>query len=265
MLCFPNAKINLGLQVAVKREDGFHNLRSVFYPIPLYDVVEFKKSAQYNLTVWGQNKTDLSQNNLITKAWEMVRHTFNIPPQEIHLLKNIPEASGLGGGSADALFFLKEILKHHNLKITEKKLLQMAARLCSDCSFFVHNKPAYVIGRGHVVEPVQFSLKGYYCLLVLPQKQISTREAFQKIVPKAPQYNLKKLVLEKDFGRWRAELFNDFESVLPHNLLTIKEQLYKAGALYASLTGSGSAFYGIFDKKPPNLNLFNEKVIVLEL
>lgn len=264
MICFPNAKINLGLQVALKRADGFHNLRSVFYPLPLYDVLEFKEADKYSLTVWKSNENLHEQDNLITKAWKMVAGKYGIPAQEIHLIKNIPSGSGLGGGSADAVFFLKEIISFYNLPVTSKELQQMAAELCSDCSFFINNRPAYVIGRGNVVEPLDFSLKGLSCVLVFPETKISTKNAFQKITPKVPQYNLKKLVLENDFEKWRKQLTNDFESVLPESLFKIKQKLYDAGALYASLTGSGSAFYGLFEK-PVELNFDKAETVVLEL
>ncbi len=263
MICFPNAKINLGLQVTRRREDGFHNLRSVFFPVPLFDVLEFKRSDKYSLTIWKRQGAEIQQNNLITKAWQLLVRHYNIPPVEVHLLKNIPLKSGLGGGSADALFFVREVLSFFNIEIDEKKQLKIAVELCSDCSFFSYNKPAYVIGRGNVVEPVGLNLSGYYLMLVFPPETVSTPEAFKRITPKAPEYNLKKLVLEKDFSAWRKLLVNDFESVLPQQLLNIKTELYRAGALYASLTGSGSAFYGIFDRKPNRFDLYPATTVLL--
>ncbi len=254
MICFPNAKINLGLQIALKRKDGFHNLRSVFYPVPIYDVLEFSEADKYSLTLWGTKINTTAENNLITKTWKMLSNKFSIPPQEVHLLKNIPVGSGLGGGSSDAVFFMKEMLAYYNIDVSNKVLLQMASELCSDCPFFINNHPAYVIGRGNVVEPIAFSLSGYYLIVIVPGKHISTNEAFKKIIPKAPEYNLKKLVLEKDFAGWRKTLLNDFESNMAMNLSGIKTNLYDAGALYASMTGSGSGFYGLFDKKEDAIN-----------
>lgn len=248
MICFPNAKINLGLQVALKRDDGYHNLRSVLYPVPLYDVLEFKESDKYSLTVWGNDNTVSVKNNLITMVWELLTDSFHIPPQEVHLLKNIPSGSGLGGGSADAAFFLKTLLSHYKIVINKKELQQLALQIGSDCPFFIENRPAYVIGRGNVVEPINFNLNGLYLLLVTPGHKISTTEAFNKIIPKAPQYNLKKVVMEKDFSKWKEMLFNDFETIVP-GLDSIKNKLYNLGASYASMTGSGSAYYGLFSSR----------------
>ncbi len=265
MICFPNAKINLGLQVTRLREDGFHNLRSVVCPVPLYDAVEFKASEKFSLTVWGTGGEQLFKNNLIEKGWQLLSKRFDISAVEVHLLKNIPVGSGLGGGSADAIFFLKELLAHFQVNLAEKELLQLAAELCSDCSFFVFNKPAYVIGRGNVVEPLDFSLAGFYLMLVVPDEPVSTPEAFRRIVPKAPEYNLKKVVMQQDFDAWQKILKNDFEAVVPKHLLSIKQRLYDAGALYASLTGSGSAFYGIFKNQPEAVNIPNAKTVVLRV
>jgi len=250
MICFPNAKINLGIQVARKRSDGFHNLRSVHYPIPFYDVLEFKEADKYSLTVWGNSSKTLSENNLITKAWKLLSTRYNIPAVEVHLLKNIPVGSGLGGGSSDAIFFVKNILEWLKIEMSEKELISLAEELCSDCPFFVYNRPAYVFGKGNFIEPLEFDLHGYWLALILPDTPVSTEDAFEKIIPKHPQYNLKQLVIKKDINNWKEQLFNDFEKVLPPHLTEVKRTLYKAGALYASLTGSGSAFYGIFDKKP---------------
>ena len=250
MICFPNAKINLGIQVARKRSDSFHNLRSVLYPIPLYDVLEFKEADKYSLTVWGNSSKTLSENNLITKAWNMLSTRYKIPTVEVHLLKNIPVGSGLGGGSSDAIFFVKNILEWSKIEVSEKELINLTAELCSDCPFFVYNRPAYVFGKGNFIEPIEFDLHGHWIALILPDTPLSTKDAFEKIIPQHPQYNLKQLVLKKDINNWKEQLFNDFEKVLPPNLTGVKRSLYEAGALYASLTGSGSAFYGIFDKKP---------------
>ncbi len=246
MICFPNAKINLGLQVALKRDDGFHNLRSVLYPVPLYDVLEFKESDQYSLRVWGNDEAVSVKDNLITQVWNLLSGNFHIPPQEIHLLKNIPSGSGLGGGSADAVFFLKNLLSHYKIAVSKKELQQLASQICSDCPFFIDNRPAYVIGRGNVVEPLNFNLNGFYLLLITPDHKISTAEAFNKIIPNAPQYNLKKVVMEKDFSAWKDMLSNDFETVVS-GLDNNKDKLYNLGASYVSMTGSGSAYYGIFN------------------
>jgi len=264
MICFPNAKINLGLQVACRREDGFHNLRSVYYPVPLYDVLEFKKADKFSLKVWGLPSSSI-EHNLVTKVWEVLSARFGLPPVEVHLLKNIPMGSGLGGGSADAMFFIKEMLSFFQIEVVEKAMLNMVLELCSDCPFFLFNKPSYVIGRGNVVEPLEINLSGYYLLLVFHDEPVSTADAFGRIVPKPPEYNLKKLVLKKDFNAWRKQLVNDFESVLPTHLLHIKTDLYEAGALYASLTGSGSAFYGIFNRKPESFVCENGKVATVVL
>jgi len=265
MICFPNAKINLGLQVALKREDGFHNLRSVFYPVPINDVLEIKKADRFSLKLWGKNIPGQAQYNLIIKSWELLSRTYDIPPVEVHLIKNIPIGSGLGGGSSDASFFIKEIINLFNIEISTKELIKLAEQVCSDCPFFTVNQPAYVIGKGNVIEPLEFDLQGYYLVLIIPHETVSTQNAFSLIEPKAPRYNLKKLVLTKDFSQWREQLSNDFESILSKDQLKIKNQLYDAGALYASLTGSGSAFYGIFANKSDNSLFKNHKVILCQL
>jgi 4-diphosphocytidyl-2-C-methyl-D-erythritol kinase len=265
MICFPNAKINLGLQVALKREDGFHNLRSVFYPVPINDVLEIKKADRFLLTLWGDDIPQPVEQNLIVKAWELLSERYDIPPVEVQLIKNIPVGSGLGGGSSDASFFIKNIINLFDIKISTKELIKLTEQVCSDCPYFTIDQPAYVIGKGNVIEPLNFNLQSYHLVLIIPHESISTQNAFSLIKPKAPRYNLKKLVLTKDFSQWREQLSNDFESILSKDLLKIKNQLYDAGALYASLTGSGSAFYGIFANKPEK-NLFkNHKVVFCQL
>ena len=265
MICFPNAKINLGLQVALKREDGFHNLRSVFYPVLINDVLEIKKSDRFSLTLWGNTIPQPTEQNLIVKAWKLLSERYDISPVEVHLIKNIPVGSGLGGGSSDASFFMKEILNLFNIEISSKEIIKLTEQVCSDCPFFTVNQPAYVIGKGNVIESLEFNLKGYHLALIIPGETVSTQNAFRLINPKVPRYNLKKLVLTKHISQWKEQLSNDFESILSKDLLKIKNQLYDAGALYASLTGSGSAFYGIFANKPEK-NLFkNHKVIFCQL
>jgi 4-diphosphocytidyl-2-C-methyl-D-erythritol kinase len=264
MILFPNAKINLGLNITEKRTDGFHNIRSVFYPVPFYDVLEFRESAGFSLKILGKDVPGSEQENLVFKAWALMHEKYDIPPVEVYLLKNIPLGSGLGGGSADAAFMLKGLNDLFDLGCPVTELKGLALELGSDCPFFIENRPAFVSGRGEKVEVTALSLKGYFLVLVFPGSAVSTRNAYDRIIPKHVEISLNDLVAGKNFELWRKELVNDFEVLMPAELLMIKEKLYGAGALYASMTGSGSAFYGIFKEKPDNLKLdYETKVMEL--
>ena len=263
MILFPNAKINIGLNIESKRNDGYHNISSVFYPIPLFDVLEFKKDEKFLLKVWGNKIQSDAESNLVSRAYRLLKKEFGIPPVKVHLLKNIPIGSGLGGGSSDAAFMLKGLNDYFTLGLTDYELLGFASEICSDCPFFIKNKPAFVTGRGDKIENIDLNLERYYLLLVFPEVAVSTKDAYSKINPSKKEKEIKEIVLSGDFSLWRKYLVNDFESVLPQELIDIKKSLYESGALFASMTGSGSAFYGIFSEKPQKLN--NYKSIVLRL
>ncbi len=250
MIAFPNCKINLGLQVLRKRADGYHDLSTVFYPLPLTDVLELIPApspafSAYGLSIPGGGP------NLCEKAWQLLKADFpNLSPVHIHLLKHIPVGAGLGGGSADGAFTLRLLNGLFGLGMDVPRLLDYAARLGSDCPFFILNTPCLGGGRGERLEPISLDLSGYRFVVVDPGIHISTAEAFAGCTPKEPVRPLAD-ILRQPVAVWRNALTNDFEPVVFRRypeLAGIKEALYAHGALYASLTGSGSSFYGIFEK-----------------
>ncbi len=252
MLLFPSAKINLGLRVTAKRIDGFHNIESIFYPIPLYDVVEFRVASAYKLGIFGKPVPGKLSENILGKTWKLLYRYYKIPPVEISLLKNIPAGSGLGGGSADAICFMKALNNFFQLNITVKKLMAFAAQLGSDCPFFVRNRPAFVTGRGEIIRSCDLNLSGLFLVLVIPGLTLSTRTLFQRIVPKTSEISMQELV-SQPVNRWQQRLSNDFEKIVFEDypsLAKAKEELISRGALYASMTGTGSVLYGLFEINP---------------
>ena len=253
MIFFPNCKINLGLSIVEKRDDGYHNIESVFYPVDLCDVLEIRESnsSQDSFLISGLDIGDTSaQDNLCIKAVNVLREEFpNIPYLNIHLHKQIPAFAGLGGGSSDATFTLKLLDFLFNLNLTEEQMLCFAAKIGSDCSFFVKNKPTYVFSKGEKSKDITLDLSKYYVLLVKPELRISTAEAYRGVVPKPSEVSYTSL---PDIKEWRGVLKNDFEdSLFPKYpiLEEMKELMYNNGAIYASLSGSGATVYGIFDKQ----------------
>lgn len=254
MITYPNAKINLGLNITEKRPDGYHNLETIFYPIPLQDAIEInthKSDKPYTLHIKGINIEGETDNNLVVKAYKMLKDDFpTLPPIDIHMFKHIPTGAGLGGGSADGAFMLKLINNKFKLNITTDKLEEYATRLGADCPFFIKNKPVFATGIGNIFKPIQLSLKGYYIILVKPDIFVSTREAFSKIKPCKPDKCVMDII-HQDIHTWKTELRNDFEesvfSIHPE-LAAIKDKLYDLGAIYASMSGSGSSLFGIFNQ-----------------
>ena len=229
MLCFPNAKLNLGLNIVSKRPDGYHNLETVFYPIPVQDALEIVPAEQFSFAQTGIPVDGTAEQNLVVKAYRLLQERFQLPPLSIHLLKAIPFGAGLGGGSSDAAYMLKLLLG-------------------ADCAFFVRNQPVFATGIGNLFEPIELSLSGYHLCLVKPDVAVSTREAYAAIQPQQPAESLKEIIREP-VAHWRDRMINDFEaSVFPQfpQIQAIKEQLYTEGALYASMTGSGSSVFGLF-------------------
>lgn len=252
MILFPSAKINLGLRVTTRRDDGFHNIESVFYPVPLYDVIEFREASEFKLTTYGKPVPGMLSENLLTKTWELMRRHYNIPPVEVSLLKNIPTGSGLGGGSADASFFMKGLNDFFHLNITDERLLDFAAQLGSDCSFFVRNTPAFVTGRGEIIQACNLDLSGLFLILVIPRLHLTTKALFSKTVPKTPDIFTHEIVIQP-VSQWQQLLSNDFEEIVFQDypvLAKIKSQLINRNALYASMSGTGSALYGLFETRP---------------
>ena len=255
MRIYPNAKINIGLNVTERRPDGYHNIETIFYPIGLYDVLSIEPSesaADYSFSSSGIEIKGNPEDNLIIKAYRLLRTEYQFPPIDISLLKQIPFGAGLGGGSADAAFTLKAINELFDLHISTKELEYFAAKLGADCPFFIQNKPTFATGIGNIFTPVNLSLQGYWLLLVKPDIHISTAEAYAGVTPKVPEIKLSELI-KRPIGEWKNLIFNDFEPSIFHKhpkIALIKRELYEMGALYASMSGSGSSVYGIFKKAP---------------
>ncbi|NBC83877.1 MAG: 4-(cytidine 5'-diphospho)-2-C-methyl-D-erythritol kinase [Bacteroidetes bacterium] len=254
MILFPNAKINLGLYITEKRRDGFHNIESVFYPVELCDILEFipNKTGQINFNSSGIEIDAPSENNLCIQAYKLIRQKKDLPGLDIHLRKIIPIGAGLGGGSADAAFMLKGLNDYFALKLSNSELKDMAAALGSDCAFFIDNNPALATQRGDVLEPVLMGLSWLSVIVVYPNIHVSTKEAYSNIIPNKPAHDLKETI-EGSFMDWKDMLKNDFEGSIAEKypvIQEIKNKLYDMGAVYASMTGSGSAVYGIFNKIP---------------
>lgn len=258
MICFPNAKINLGLNILRKRRDGFHDIESFLYPAPLCDVLELKESDSFKLITYGYDLAIPETENLVYKTWHLFNRQFSIPPLEIHLIKNIPVGSGLGGGSSDAAFLIMTINRYFKLKLDDLTLQKLAVQLGSDCPFFIKNEPAFAFGKGELLESSDLFLKGFWLVLSFPEISLSTAEAFQLIQPSYTEISL-KIILSLPIEDWKDHLMNAFEKPVfkrHPELKEIKEKLYSMGAIYASLTGSGSCVYGIFQSKPDKLTGF---------
>ena len=252
MITFPNIKINLGLSITEKRPDGYHNLETVFYPVALEDALEIRTNPEaqqkFTLHQHGMEIAGNPENNLVVKAYLLLDKEFHLPPVEIHLYKHIPSGAGLGGGSSDAAFMLKLLNEHYNLQLSDKQLEDYAATLGADCAFFIKNTPTYAEGIGNIFSPIELSLKGYRIMIVKPDVFVSTREAFANIRPHRPEYPVRE-VIRRPVAEWKDTLINDFEaSVFPQYQVIgeIKEELYHQGAIYASMSGSGSSVFGLF-------------------
>ncbi len=251
MIAFPNAKINIGLHILEKRADGFHNLSTCFYPVGLSDVLEILPAQKQAFQLSGC-AADLGE-NLCEKAFQLLRKDFDLPPVGIYLQKNIPVGAGLGGGSSDAAFTIRMLNEMFGLGLSVGQQQDYSARLGSDCAFFIRNVPVYGLERGDTFEEASLSLKGKKLLLVNPGLHISTREAYAGVTPARPAVPLPGL-LQMPVEQWKDRVRNDFEeSLFPQYplLAELKERLYRMGALYASMSGSGSTMYGIFDPETP--------------
>ena len=255
MIIFPNCKINLGLNILRKRRDGYHDLETIFYPLPLHDVLEIitlpGEGSSLSFTTSGSIIEGSNDNNLCVKAYDLVKRNHpTLPPAKIHLHKAIPTGAGLGGGSADAAFTLKLLNEKFGLQLTIHQLIDYALQLGSDCPFFIINKPAFAEGRGEIMEPIALDLSAYKFIIVNPGIHINTAKAFSGITPAPPTKSLKEII-QQPIDSWKNELVNDFEkSVFLQypEIEAIKNKLYEEGAVYASMSGSGSTLYGIFRK-----------------
>jgi 4-diphosphocytidyl-2-C-methyl-D-erythritol kinase len=250
MLLFPNAKINIGLNVVSRREDGYHNLETLFYPIGLKDGLEFinNHTNEVHLSTSGIDIETEPQNNIILKAYHLLSEKVSLPGIDIHLHKAIPHGAGLGGGSSDAAFFLKGMNEYFELQLSKEGLKQIALLLGADCSFFLENKPTLATGIGEILTETDLSLKGYFLLLIKPSFGVNTREAYSGIRPFIPEHFLKE-ILNQNPENWSGLIKNDFEhSVFKQypEIASIKQLLVENGAVYSSMSGSGSSVYGLF-------------------
>ncbi|UYQ95187.1 4-(cytidine 5'-diphospho)-2-C-methyl-D-erythritol kinase [Chitinophaga horti] len=251
MVVFPNCKINLGLHILRKRMDGFHDLETIFYPLPLCDALEIVHADELSFTVSGIDVPGNTDDNLCLKAYHLLKKDFpTLPPVHIHLHKHIPIGAGLGGGSSDAAFTLLLLNDKFKLGISEPQLIAYAAILGSDCAFFIKNKPCLATGRGEVLEEIDLDLNRYSFLVVHPGIHVNTGKAFGKITPGEPAQQLRDLDLQS-VHQWKDVLVNDFEAVVfaEHPAIkAIKDKMYTSGAVYAAMSGSGSAVVGLFPK-----------------
>ena len=247
---FVTAKINLGLQIVRKREDGYHDLQTVFYPTAFYhDILTLNPcSAEFEFELESEEDLGPSENNLCVKAFRMLQQDYGIEGVCLSLDKGIPTGAGLGGGSADAAFTLSLLAKAFQLPITEEQMIDYALQLGSDVPFFLYNKPMYATGRGEIMTPVDLDLSAYRLKIVKPDIHVSTKEAYAGITPKESNVFLPN-ILQQDVKTWNGLVVNDFEeSVFAKHpeLREIKETFYREGALYAAMSGSGSAVFGLF-------------------
>ncbi|TAF45325.1 MAG: 4-(cytidine 5'-diphospho)-2-C-methyl-D-erythritol kinase [Sphingobacteriales bacterium] len=252
MICFPNAKINIGLNITSRRSDGYHNVETVFYPVKINDALEIIEAPQMGFETSGIAIPGLAQDNLCIKAYNLLRQDFNLPNIHIHLHKIIPIGAGLGGGSADAAFFIKLVNDKFELGLTDEAMQSYCQLLGADCAFFIQNKPLFACGKGDVFKPIALDLSDYMIVLVMPPVHVSTAEAYRGVQPKFPHQNLQPLI-KLPINQWQGKIVNDFE---PHifkahpQIREVKTKLIEAGAIFALMSGSGASVFGIFDSTP---------------
>jgi 4-diphosphocytidyl-2-C-methyl-D-erythritol kinase len=251
MVRFPNCKINLGLNVTSKRPDGYHNLETVFYPILLRDALEIIQSTEFSFDVTGFKVEGNIEDNLCFKAYQLLKQDFpELPSLKVHLHKAIPMGAGLGGGSSNGACMLSMINDKFRLGLSENSLIDYALQLGSDCPFFIINKPCFATSRGEVLEPVNLNLSAYKIVIVNPRIHVSTKDAFSKLSPQTPVTSIKDII-QQPIEAWKDALKNNFEATifeLYPLIKEIKDEMYARGAVYSSMTGTGSTVYGIFPK-----------------
>jgi len=252
MIQFPNCKINLGLSILAKRPDGYHELETVFYPIAVSDALEILPADSVKMTQSGIEVPGDPAQNLCLKAYHLLQKDFpTLPAVQMHLHKNIPMGAGLGGGSSDGTAALLILNQQFSLGLNEKQLIDYASQLGSDCPFFVYNKACHATGRGEILSPIHLDLSSYQFLLVHPGIHIATKWAFQQLNPDTKSETIGSII-EKPIAEWKDTLVNDFEAPVfkaEPTLSEIKSKLYQLGAIYASMSGSGSSLFGIFPKQ----------------
>lgn len=263
MVSFPPCKINLGLHVTNKRPDGYHNLETCFYPVPWTDILEVIRADTFIFTCSGNGIPGIHKENLCVKAYDLLKKDFYLAPVKIHLHKIIPIGAGLGGGSADAAHILLLLNDIFQLKLSQERLMAYAAVLGSDCAFFIQDHPMLGTGRGEILTKIPVALKGKYLGLVKPNINVSTAEAYAGIRPRQPEHSIQHIV-QGPVNAWKFLLKNDFEESIFKKypvIKGIKEKMYSLGALYASMSGSGSAVFGIFEAQVSLDNKFPETTV----
>jgi 4-diphosphocytidyl-2-C-methyl-D-erythritol kinase len=252
MITFPNAKINIGLNITERRPDGYHNLETVFYPIKINDALEIIESDKLSFQSSGIEIPGRVEDNLCVQGYHLLKKDYDIPPVTIHLHKHIPIGAGLGGGSADAAFFIKLVNEKFELGMSIAQMEDYARVLGADCAFFIENKPVFAFEKGDEFESIRLDLSAYKIVLVMPPVQVSTAEAYRGVKPAPVKESLIELI-NLPINQWKKHIKNDFEESIFKNHVEIrgvKAALYEAGALYASMSGSGSSVFGIFETQP---------------
>ena len=263
MITFPVAKINLGLNVVEKRADGYHNLQTVFYPVPIMDALEivpmsdgFPSDVDCDLKVTNITIEGDEQRNLVVRAYQLLKADFpDLPRVHAHLWKGIPTQAGMGGGSSDCGYMIRLLNETFDMGLSSEQMQQYAARLGADCAFFIESRACYAEGIGERLQPIDLDLSGWHIGVVRPDIPVPTKEAFSRIHPHYPALNCRDVV-RQPVETWRDRLINDFEEsvfVLHPEIGAVKEQLYKMGATYAAMSGSGSALFGLFKDEPDAL------------
>jgi 4-diphosphocytidyl-2-C-methyl-D-erythritol kinase len=252
MIVFPNAKINIGINITSRRPDGYHNIETIFYPLPIYDALEALPGDKLTFESSGLAIPGRIEDNLCIKGYNLIKKDYDLPPLNIFLLKHIPIGAGLGGGSANAAFFIKLINNLFNLNLTTENMLDYARQLGADCAFFIESKPVFAFEKGDRFEGVELDLSQYHIVLVMPQAHVSTAEAYRGVKPAPVKRSLKELIT-LPLEEWKNHIKNDFEESVFKNhpiIRGVKAALYDAGAIYASMSGSGASVFGIFNKQP---------------
>ena len=256
MICFPNAKINLGLNITEKRSDGFHNIETIFYPIGWNDaleIIEAKNSTKaFNLHLSGLSISGNTEDNLLYKAYQIIKQTKQLPSIDVYLYKALPMGAGLGGGSADAAFFINLLNEQFKLNFTESERVDIARQLGSDCAFFIKNTAVYATQKGDVFTDIQLDLSHLYIAIIYPNVHSNTKEAYSLVKPQRVNKSLLEII-KQPISTWKTDLINDFEKSI-FNLYPVvdktKNDLYELGAIYACMSGSGSAVFGLFETEP---------------
>lgn len=255
MVYFSGCKINIGLNILEKLPDGYHRIETVFYPIPWNDVIEFLPASATRIDILGSTLQSLDDNNLVIRAYKLLRTKYTLPELHFALLKNIPVGAGLGGGSANAAIALTALNTEFELGCSREDLIKFASQLGSDCCFFIDNQPAYGSNKGEVLTPVRLPLDSYYVAILYPDIHIDTTWAYKSYAMNHPKSQSPSLLenLQQPVSEWKNTLKNDFERIVfeAHpQIESFKKKLYGSGAVYASMSGSGSAVYGIFESEP---------------